>query len=293
MKKVIMFVIALAGIWSVQAQDFQGIATYETKISIGDVRPPGGRELSPEERKQIDERMKKALEKTMVLRFDRAASLYTEDEKLEAPGAESGGMFRMMASFMGDSGKLYKNVKQKNFIAEREVFGKGFLITDTLSRINWKMENETKKIGNYTCYKATAVVAASRSDFRNLRMRRPDNEKPATQKEGEKSTNLMGDVEMPKTKTITAWYSPEIPVSQGPEHYWGLPGLILEVNDGRTAILCTKVVLNPKEKAEIKAPTSGEKVTQAKFDEIVTKKAEEMREMFMRNGGPGRMPRGN
>ncbi|PHK25603.1 hypothetical protein VF13_42465, partial [Nostoc linckia z16] len=75
--------------------------------------------------------------------------------------------------------------------------------------------------------------------------------------------------------------------------YWGLPGLILEVNDGRTAILCTKVILNPKEKAEIKAPTSGEKVTQAKFDEIVTKKAQEMREMFMRNGGPGRMPRGN
>jgi GLPGLI family protein len=50
---------------------------------------------------------------------------------------------------------------------------------------------------------------------------------------------------------------PEIPVSQGPEGYWGLPGLILEVNDGKTVLLCSKVVLNPKVKAEIKAPSKG------------------------------------
>jgi GLPGLI family protein len=26
----------------------------------------------------------------------------------------------------------------------------------------------------------------------------------------------------------------------------GLPGLILEINDGKTVILCSKIVLNPK-----------------------------------------------
>jgi hypothetical protein len=30
-----------------------------------------------------------------------------------------------------------------------------------------------------------------------------------------------------------------------------------EVNDGKTVILCSKVVLNSKTKAEIKAPTKG------------------------------------
>jgi GLPGLI family protein len=90
---------------------------------------------------------------------------------------------------------------------------------------------------------------------------------------------------MPKEITITAWYTPEIPVNQGPEGYWGLPGLILEVNDGKTTILCSKVVLNPKDKAEIKAPNNGKEVSQKEYDEIVTKKMEEMSEMGRGQGG--------
>jgi hypothetical protein len=39
----------------------------------------------------------------------------------------------------------------------------------------------------------------------------------------------------------------------------GFTRLILEVNDGKTVILCSKVVLNSKTKAEIKAPTKGKK----------------------------------
>ena len=95
----------------------------------------------------------------------------------------------------------------------------------------------------------------------------------------QKKTSFLDEIEMPKEITITAWYTPEIPVSQGPEGYWGLPGLILEVNDGKTTILCSKIVLNPKEKAEIKAPDNGKIVSQKEYDEIVIKKMDEMREM--------------
>ena len=103
-------------------------------------------------------------------------------------------------------------------------------------------------------------------------------------KDGAK-TSFMDQIELPKEITITAWYTPEIPVSQGPEGYWGLPGLILEVNDGKTTILCSKIVLNPKEKAEIKAPSNGKEVSQKEYDEIVTKKMEEMSEMNNGRGG--------
>ena len=89
----------------------------------------------------------------------------------------------------------------------------------------------------------------------------------------------MEDVELPKEVTVTAWYTPEIPVNQGPEGYWGLPGLILEVNDGKTTILCSKIVLNPKDKVEIKAPTNGKEISQKDYDETVTKKMEEFRQM--------------
>ena len=117
--------------------------------------------------------------------------------------------------------------------------------------------------------------------------------KEADQKEEVGKTNLMDELDLPKEITITAWYTPEIPISQGPENYWGLPGLILEANDGKTTILCSKVVLNPKDKAVIKAPTNGKVISQKEYDETVVKKMEEIRKMNSGrngNGMPMRMP---
>ena len=99
----------------------------------------------------------------------------------------------------------------------------------------------------------------------------------------------MDQIEVPKEVVVTAWYTPEIPVNQGPEGYWGLPGLILEVNDGKTVILCSKIVLNPKEKVEIKAVSKGKVVSQKEFDEIMIKKMEEFRDMNQSRGGNGGM----
>jgi hypothetical protein len=61
--------------------------------------------------KMIEERMKKMFEKTFILNFDKSASIYKEEEKLEAPGTQQGGM-RMMSSMMGGGGTYYKNVKE-------------------------------------------------------------------------------------------------------------------------------------------------------------------------------------
>ena len=158
---------------------------------------------------------------------------------------------------------------------------------------------KTKKIGDYTCFKATAVKEASKSDFRNYRRKEKKeeakketvkteevnkDEKATTEKKEEKKTNFFDEIDLPKEITVTAWYCPEIPVNQGPDEYWGLPGLIMEVNDGKTVIMCSKLVMNVKDKIEIKAPTGGDKVTQKEFDDIMMKKMKEMSEM---GGGPG------
>jgi GLPGLI family protein len=148
------------------------------------------------------------------------------------------------------------------------------------------MESESKVIGGYTCYKATAVKPVNTSDFRNFRKKTDAKKEDVAKKEDkDKTTSFMEGFEMPKEITITAWYTPEIPVSHGPDSYYGLPGLILEVNDGKTIILCSKVVLNAKDKVEIKAPTNGKEVTQKEYDETVIKKMEEMSEMNPGKGG--------
>ncbi|WP_333808866.1 GLPGLI family protein [Flavobacterium sp.] len=291
MKKIIIASIFMISGF-LNAQNFQGMAVYESKTSTADFMKgmSGNRDMTPEMHKQIEERMKKMFERTFVLNFDKSASIYKEEEKLDAPGQQGGG--RMMMSMMGGGGTHYKNAKDKQYIVDKEFFGKEFLIKDSLPKYNWKLEGESKQIGNYTCFKATAVVKVSESDFRNFRFRNNNNAAKEGEKKAEtvkdttkaKKTNFTDDWEMPKENVITAWYCPEIPVNQGPENYWGLPGLILEVNDGKTVILCSKLVLNSKDKVEIKPVSKGKVVTQKEFDETVKKKMEEMREM---NSGPG------
>jgi GLPGLI family protein len=296
MKKYFSILLLCLAAYNLSAQDFQGMAVYESKTSTSDIKSrfEGNKDITPDMRKMIEDRMKQVFEKTFVLNFDKSNSIYKEEEKLEAPGQGQGGM-RMISAMMGGGGTFYKNIKDKTYIVDKEFMGKEFLIKDTLSNLKWKMESETKQIGGYNCFKATAVRAASKTDFRNFRPKdeKGGDKKEATKTEGkEKTTSIMEEFEMPENTTITAWYTPEIPVSHGPENYWGLPGLILEANDGKTTILCSKVVLNPKDKAAIKAPTNGKVISQADYDETVTKKMEELRQMNQGNNGGFRMPMG-
>jgi GLPGLI family protein len=291
--KIISTLVLFGAIFIGNSQEFQGMAVYESKTSSADFKSnfAGNREITPEMQKMIEERMKSMFEKTFILNFDKNASIYKEEEKLEQAGSQGGGM-RMMGSMMGGGGTHYKNIKEQKFIVDKEFFGKEFLVSDSLPKLEWKLEGETKQIGNYTCYKATAVRPTSQSDFRNFRKKTEEkkDDKIAEKKEESKSTNFMDGWEMPKEISITAWYTMDIPISQGPENYWGLPGLILEVTDGKTIILCSKIVMNTKEKKEIKAPKNGKLVSQKEYDEIAAKKMEEMRQM---NGGQGGSGRGN
>lgn len=267
------------------------MAVYESKTSTSDFksRMEGNKEISPEMQKMIEERMKKMFEKTFFLNFDKSASIYKEEEKLDAPTAQGGGGMRMMFnSISGGGGTYYKNVKEKTYTVDKEFMGKEFLVKDSLTNYNWQITGETRVIGGYTCFKATAVIPASKTDFRNFRPKKQEEKATDKVKEEAKEgtkTSFMDQIELPKEITITAWYTPEIPVSQGPEGYWGLPGLILEVNDGKTTILCSKIVLNPKDKADIKAASNGKVVSQKEYDEIVIKKMEEMQEMGNGRGG--------
>lgn len=254
MEKIIVTLAAMLISFFASAQDFKGIAVYESKTSINDLKLETNGQANPEMDRMLRERISKAMEKTYTLHFDKTASIWEEQAKLESPGSSSA-MFQM--NFTGISGKYYKDLKNKSYLQESDVFGKEFLISDSLRKRDWVLVNETKKIGNYTCYKATYTIKAERNE----------------------STQANRLTMMPQEDvTVTAWYTPEIPISNGPGYYWGLPGLILEANDGHNTLLCSKITLNPKDKFTIKPPKKGEKITQAEFDRIMEKKMMEMQE---------------
>ncbi|WP_275315721.1 GLPGLI family protein [Tenacibaculum bernardetii] len=256
--------------------NFQGKAVYQSKTTMNS--DFGGRQMSEERKKQIMQRLKSMLEKTFVLSFTREESIYKEEEKLAAP--TTGGRGSRFGGFSG-GGTKYKNVKEGVLLESTEFFGKNFLISEAAKKPNWELGSETRQIGNYTCYKATLVKENDAFDWRSMRRPRRDEAK-------KDSTKV--EKESPKQILVTAWYTPQIPVSNGPGNYWGLPGLILEINEGRTTILCSEITMNPSEKIEIEKPEKGKKVTREEYTKMMKEKMEEMRDRFRggrRGGGRG------
>lgn len=269
--------IVVCTVANLQAQDFQGKATYQSKTQVD--FDFGNRNIPEDRKKQMMERIKKANEKTFILNFNQTASLYKEEEKLEQPGERGGGRGPRFGAMTGTDGDLYKNIKDQRYLVKTELLGKIFLIDDALETLEWKMGSESKQIGNYTAFKATATKTIKRPNMSAV-FRRPG--RGEENKEEEKAEEFTV-----KEVEIVAWYTPEIPINQGPGLYWGLPGLILAVNDDVTTIVCSEITMNPSEKMEIKAPSKGKKVTQAEYDEISQEKMKEMRENFRNRGGRG------
>lgn len=272
MKIILKVVIAI--IWMIastlSAQDFQGVATYKTKRKI-DI-PMDSTQMNSEMHQRVLEMLKKQFEKMYILTFNKEESMYKEDETLDSPQINGGNMQVVMVNTAG-SDLLYKNTKEKRFTNQNEVFGKVFLIKDELQNLDWTLESETKNIGEYTCFKATTT-------------RQEEVFESGISVNGDKEFEENEEPEM-REVTITAWYTPQIPINNGPANYYGLPGLILEVNDGSETIICSKIVINPEDKKEISEPNKGKEVTQEEFDSIIEKKMEEMEERRGRPDGDG------
>ncbi len=269
------------------AQQFSGQAFYQSKTTMD--MDFGGREMSAEQKKMIAQRMKQYLEKTFVLTFNKTESIYKEQEVLETNAGGGGrGFGMMMGSF--SAGDQYKNIETNQLIEEREFFGKQFLVMDQAAGLEWTDTKESKMIGKYLAIKATAVKSIDANDFSMARRRNRDGDQDKDSETAQDSTKTadadpMDEIEIPKEVIVTAWYTPMIPVGHGPSEYGGLPGLILELNVDRTTILCSKIVMNPDEPEDIKAPSKGKEVTREEYNAIVKEKTDEMREMWGRGRG--------
>ena len=266
---------------SILSQDFQGKAYYLSKTTP-DMSGWGDGQMTEFQKKQIAERMRGMFEKSYVLNFDRQASIFKEEEVLEAPGQKGFGGW--WTSF--SSGPQYKNIKTRQFIQDQEFFGRQFLITDTLKKFEWKMGTETKQIGQYLCMKATAIKKVDEFDWRSMRRKKSfEKNRDKSKADSTKAKSVTEDIEVPKTIEVTAWYTPQIPINHGPDEFWGLPGLILEVNADQTSILCSKIVMNPEQKFMIEAPDKGRIISRSDYNETVKLKMKEMREMYRGRGG--------
>ena len=173
MKKSIVILLTILFTGLVQAQEFYGEATYMSKTKMDMSWMPEGREMSPQQKKRIEERMKKMGEKTFVLKFNRNESTYKEEKELAAP-SQGRGWGNFMGTMMG--GEKYKNLKEGQWIEQRDMMGKTFLIKDSIPNLDWKITGETRMIGQYQAIKATATKKNNELDWSSFRRRRGDSQ---------------------------------------------------------------------------------------------------------------------
>lgn len=124
----------------------------------------------------------------------------------------------------------YKNYLENILIIKSGTSSAVYLINGKLKQLDWKIMNESKLIGKYLCKKAIT-----------------------TTKDGK----------------VTAYFTDEIPVSEGPSIYGNLPGLILYLEAPDRNYKAIKIEF--AENVKVERFKDGKNVTEEEYNKIVEK----------------------
>jgi GLPGLI family protein len=136
---------------------------------------------------------------------------------------------------------LYINHNEKKYKQNQDIFGKEFIVSDTLNEIKWIVDStQIFDILGYKCYKAT--------------------------------NETIDDSE--NQKKITIWFTKDFNITAGPNLYYIPDGVILkmEINNFRIAAISVE-----KEKTKIEIPKGKNIVTKKEFDTIFNEKLKELK----------------
>lgn len=129
---------------------------------------------------------------------------------------------------VGQANCYYMDFNSDSVYVQRQILDKAFLVKDTVSHPSWVISEEKKAINGKECQKA--VTSAGRYN-------------------------------------VTAWFSIEDAIPFGPLGYFGLPGLIVEL-ETPTYVYTLQSVSFPKEAIVFNKPTEGRVVSQKEFDQL-------------------------
>jgi GLPGLI family protein len=132
---------------------------------------------------------------------------------------------------------MTRNYEKSTFFDAIEMLGKVYLVTDSLRAPDWKILNDLKEVAGHVCMNAS-----------------------------------LNDTLM--KQKITAWFALDIPVQAGPDRFWGLPGLILEVNINNGAKIMTADKLDFKAlttEFDLPKKLKGKQVNQATYLSVIKK----------------------
>lgn len=101
---------------------------------------------------------------------------------------------------------MIHNFEEQTYVHALEMLGKTYLISDSLKMPDWKIKNDLKEVAGHVCMNASL------------------------------KDTIRG-------QKIVAWFALDMPVQAGPDRFFGLPGMILEVdiNNGAEVMTAEKI----------------------------------------------------
>lgn len=220
------------------SQTISGEVVYTKKLDFEELKGRMTQDNNEQTVLFLEKLQKESQDNEYVLSFRGAESNYAMAKKLT--NDSNGGVFSKLSlgKFIGE---FYFDFQTKEAIHKKEHLGEPILmVLDTGPK--WKILDEGKNIGGYKCIKAEWDIIYN--DIEN---------------------NL-------KHNKIIAWYALELKVPFGPEKYNSLPGLILEVDDGRSRIVAKKIKIHMDlDIVKIKKPKGGREITEKELEEEARK----------------------
>ncbi|NNE14782.1 MAG: GLPGLI family protein [Saprospiraceae bacterium] len=204
----------------------------------------------PPEMEALKDRIPEFRTSEKILYFNSEEAVYKGVVKEKKKDEEFRGERRRRGRWNRDNNAsvYYTNFNDNQSVDSRDFFGKKFLIEGVRDSKKWKMTGDQKQVGDYICQKAT---------FKD------------------------------SLNSIVVWFTPMIPVSTGPDDFFGLPGVILhvDINDGERLITAQNVELKTFEESVISRPSEGKQISQQEFETMREDKMKEMEQMRAGRGG--------
>lgn len=191
----------------------------------------------------LKQMIQQALSDSKLVRFnlliqDKTAKFYD----LPSMSISDSNSKTFLLAMLGFVGTIYTH--NDTIYSGNNLFGKNKLVQKPMIT-DWKITNETKKIDDYLCFKATTFY---------------------------KVINSKGEFNHP----VTAWFCPSLPYSFGPLGYGGLPGLILELQVRKSWFGVDKIDFDSKVTFSNEEITKKEKITEEALNILINKQTEAM-----------------
>lgn len=161
--------------------------------------------------------------------FNKSYSNFTIVEQMTDENVD--GFYNILAKIIVSNYDYYYDYSNNKLL---ELDRDGTLLEQELQILPWLITTDTKIIDKYQCYKATYTFEYLARDQKI------------------------------KARTVTAWFAPSLPYPYGPKNYFGLPGLILELNENDITFLVSKIEFSDVE-IEIKLPKQ-KRIEKASFE---------------------------